>query len=126
MKEEDEIYRKVGTGNAFKVPENYFENLTSEVMSKLPEKETITITKKEPTKWQKMKPLLYMAAMFAGAALIIKVAAIDLDINRSSVLSQSEMIDLDGISDQYMSEAVNGSMLDDYSLYVYLTEPSAE
>ena len=126
MKEEDEIYRKVGTGNAFKVPENYFENLTSEVMSKLPEKETITITKKEPTKWQKMKPLLYMAAMFAGAALIIKVASIDLDINRSSVLSQSEMIDLDGISDQYISEAVNGSMLDDYSLYVYLTEPSAE
>ena len=67
-----------------------------------------------------------MAAMFAGAALIIKVASIDLDINRSSVLSQSEMIDLDGISDQYISEAVNGSMLDDYSLYVYLTEPSAE
>ena len=32
MKEEDEILRKVGTGNAFKVPEGYFENLTSEVM----------------------------------------------------------------------------------------------
>ena len=37
MKEEDEILRKVGTGNAFKVPEGYFENLTSEVMDKLPE-----------------------------------------------------------------------------------------
>lgn len=38
MKEEDEILRKVGTGECiFKVPEGYFENLTSEVMDKLPE-----------------------------------------------------------------------------------------
>ena len=29
MKEENEIFKKVGTDNPFKVPENYFENLTS-------------------------------------------------------------------------------------------------
>ena len=38
IKEEDEILRKVGKGNVFKVPDGYFENLTSEVMNKLPEK----------------------------------------------------------------------------------------
>ena len=39
MKEEDNILNKVGKKNSFKVPEGYFENLTSEVMGKLPEKE---------------------------------------------------------------------------------------
>ena len=59
MKEEDEILRKVGTGNAFKVPEGYFENLTSEVMDKLPEQKQPAFEVKEPTKWDKLKPLFY-------------------------------------------------------------------
>ncbi len=39
MKEEDTLLKKLGKENSFKVPEGYFENLTSEVMNKLPEKE---------------------------------------------------------------------------------------
>ena len=39
MKEEDYILRKVGTENSFRVPEGYFEGLTSDIMNKLPEKE---------------------------------------------------------------------------------------
>ena len=73
MKEEDNILKKVGKKNSFKVPEGYFENLTSEVMGKLPEKEGPAFEEvKQPTMWIRMKPLLYMAAMFIGAALIIQ------------------------------------------------------
>ena len=36
MKEEDNILKKVGTGNVFNVPDGYFENLTSEIMDRLP------------------------------------------------------------------------------------------
>lgn len=76
MKEEDNILKKVGKKNSFKVPEGYFENLTSEVMGKLPEKEGPAFEEvKQPTMWIRMKPLLYMAAMFIGAALIIRVAS---------------------------------------------------
>ena len=39
MKEEDFIRKKYCSGNPFKVPEEYFEQFTSELMSKLPEKE---------------------------------------------------------------------------------------
>ena len=70
MKEEDNILKKVGKENVFRVPDGYFENLTSEVMSRLPEKETPAIIKREPTKWERIKPWVYMTAMFAGAALI--------------------------------------------------------
>ena len=61
MKEEDNILEKVGKKNSFKVPEGYFENLTSEVMGKLPEKEGPAFEEvKQPTMWIRMKPLLYI------------------------------------------------------------------
>ena len=47
MKEEDILLKKLGKENSFKVPDGYFENLTSEVMNKLPEKEKVAF-KEEP------------------------------------------------------------------------------
>ncbi|WP_303209128.1 hypothetical protein [Bacteroides oleiciplenus] len=124
MKEEDNILKKVGKENVFRVPDGYFENLTSEVMSRLPEKETPVFIKKEPTKWERIKPWLYMTAMFAGAALIIRVASAD----RTPATDQIAMDDAETevVSDEYISTVLDNSMLDDYSLYVYLTDASVE
>ena len=70
MKEEDNILKKAGTGNAFHVPEGYFENLTSEIMNRLPEKERLAFEKKESTMWERVKPWVYMAAMFVGGGIV--------------------------------------------------------
>ena len=125
MKEEDEILRKVGTGNAFKVPEGYFENLTSEVMDKLPEQKQPAFEVKEPTKWDKLKPLFYMAAMFVGAALIIRVASTDHKPVTVDEVAVTE-VDTEVISDEMIDVALDRAMLDDYSLYVYLSDASVE
>jgi len=77
MKEEDILLKKLGKENSFKVPDGYFENLTSEVMNKLPEKEKIVFKEEPVSTWTRLKPLLYLAAMFVGAALIIRVASTD-------------------------------------------------
>lgn len=124
MKEEDNILKKVGKENVFRVPDGYFENLTSEVMSRLPEKETPAFIKKEPTKWERIKPWLYMTAMFVGAALIIRVASAE----RTPATDQIAMDDTETevVSDEYISTVLDNSMLDDYSLYVYLTDASVE
>lgn len=125
MKEEDNILKKVGKENVFRVPDGYFENLTSEVMSRLPEKEPPAFIKKEPTKWERIKPWLYMTAMFVGAALIIRVASAD----RTPATDQIAMDDTETtevVSDEYISSVLDNSMLDDYSLYVYLTDASVE
>ena len=103
MKEEDEILKKVGTGNVFKVPDGYFENLTSEVMNKLPEKEKSAFEVKKTTKWDKIKPLAYMAEM-----------------------AVMETVEVESDSDEYINAVLEGSMMDDYSLYVYLTDASVE
>ena len=124
MKEEDNILKKVGKENAFRVPDGYFENLTSEVMSRLPEKETPAIIKREPTKWERFKPWVYMTAMFVGAALIIRVASTDrTPANNRIAMDEPET---EVVSDEYISTVLDNSMLDDYSLYVYLTDVGAE
>ncbi|MDO4164148.1 MAG: hypothetical protein Q4D56_07140 [Bacteroides sp.] len=122
MKEEDNILRKVGTENPFRVPEGYFENLTSDVMSRLPEKESSAFRQKEPTLWDKVKPWMYMAAMFVGAALIIRIGS----ASRADSSTDQVAVDETETEIEYINAVMDNSMLDDYSLYVYLTDASAE
>lgn len=122
MKEEDKLLKKVGTGNPFTVPEGYFENLTSEVMNKLPEqKEKPDFQIKEPTRWERVKPWAYMAAMFAGAALIINVASRNPNpfADTDPVTAETHV---EYISDEQLDYSLTNAMFDDYSLYVYLSD----
>ena len=124
MKEEDILLKKIGKEHSFKVPEGYFENLTSEVMDKLPEKEKVVFKEESVSTWTRLKPLVYMAAMFVGAALIIRVASSDhKPVNNDTVAPEPET---EVVSDQMIDFAVEGAMLDDYSLYVYLSDASVE
>jgi cell division protein FtsL len=125
MKEEDKLLTKVGTETPFTVPEGYFDQLTSEVMNKLSEQEVIRFERKKVTRWEKVKPLFYLAAVFVGAALIIRVASTNPKPaqTQSAGVTAAE-IDTDSVSDQYINYALNQSMLDDYSLYVYLADGS--
>ena len=55
----------------FKVPEGYFENFTNGIMSQLP-----YVDQEESTSvslWHRVRPWVYMAAMFTGIALMIRV-----------------------------------------------------
>lgn len=122
MKEEDKLLKKIGTENPFRVPEGYFEGFTSDLMSRLPEKEKTDVYR-EPTTWEKVRPWLYMAAMFVGAALIIRVASTG---EPASETQQQLAADDTDIELEYISTAIENTMMDDYSLYVYLTDESAE
>lgn len=116
MTTEDNLKNKVGIENPFRVPDGYFENFASEVMKSLPEKEKVMVDRK-PTTWEKLKPLLYMAAMFVGAMLLIRVAS----THYTPAGSQDVEEEVDEEM-EYINMAMEYSMLDDYSLYVYLTD----
>ena len=64
-----------------------------------------------------------MAAMFAGAALIIRVASADRQPASNADYVAAEETDKEM---RYINEVVDNSMLDDYSLYVYLSDMEAE
>lgn len=121
MREEDNMLRKVGTQNPFKVPEGYFDNLTSEIMTFIPE-ETPNKVVKMPTLWDKMKPWAYMAAMFAGAALLIRIGS---SSNETTITNQMAIDDTEQEM-KYISTIVDGAMMDDYALYVYLSGMNEE
>lgn len=62
-----------------------------------------------------------MAAMFVGAALIIRVAS-----DRTPAATDRMAADETETEMEYINMAVDNSMLDDYSLYVYLADSDAE
>ena len=124
MKEEDKLLKKVGTENPFRVPEGYFESFTSDLMSRLPEKEKTDIHR-EPTTWERVRPWLYMAAMFVGAALIIRVASPGETVSGGQQQQQIAADESD-IEMDYIRTAIENTMMDDYSLYVYLSNENAE
>ena len=117
MNAEDGLRKRIGKENPFKVPEGYFADFTSKMMDKLPEKMKVPENARIST-WTKLKPLLYMAAMFVGAALIIRVASSGYESSSKNMASADE--DSVVISDEMIDYAVEGTRMDDYSLYVYL------
>ena len=101
----------------FYVPENYFNTLSDQIMSNLPEKE-IPDTTPVVSLWQKAKPLVYLAAMFIGAALIIRF----LMPSKNNYTELASGLDIESVSDQFIQETIDGAMFDDYLMHVYLTE----
>ena len=73
MKREDStIFEKYGKDPGFKVPENFFDDFNKRMVEMLPDVE-ITPVDVKPTLWQRVKPLVYMAAMFAGVWCMMQV-----------------------------------------------------
>lgn len=72
MRDIDKIKERYGNRGGWTVPEGYFENLYAELEKKLPEYRQAP---KAPdlSLWQRVKPYVYMAAMFAGIWLMMKV-----------------------------------------------------
>lgn len=122
MKQEDDLLKRVGTKNPFKVPENYFENFASNLMTKLPKKEPDSAPL-NITLWQRIKPWIYMAAMFAGIMLMFKMFQHIRE--HASAVHETMVVEILDIPDQYMETITNESMMDDYTLYQYLTETDA-
>ena len=124
MGKEENILRKVGTKNPFWVPDHYFEEVTQEIMSKLPEKEPM-LTMSEPTMWERVKPWLYMAAMFCGLMLSVRMFVGEKEAQSPAAGTMGDM-EFSEVPDEYIDPIVDQTMMDDYTLYEYLTDADTE
>jgi hypothetical protein len=71
MKKKDTELDKIRKTDPFKVPEGYFEDFVVNMMTQLPE---LPIEKPRITNlWEKVKPYIYMAALFAGISLMVSL-----------------------------------------------------
>ena len=102
----------------FTVPEGYFENLTQNIMSVLPEQESIYSTTIKVTPWMRIRPYLYAAAAFAGIFFCIKAAVGINSRNSSANIAQETTI----YSDEYIDSFLETAMIDDCTLYYTLVD----
>ena len=125
MKEDTELKNRIGKDNPFKVPDGYFENLVPEIMKQLPETEAYEA--KEISLWERVKPWVYMVAMFCGIMFGPRVM-----MKGRAVHSENEMENISSadsiqeIPDEYIDPILDQTMMDDYTLYMYLTDVDTE
>lgn len=90
MKKKENNPEQFNRENPFRVPEGYFENLTSQVMSKIPEQ----LVEREPAKGismiDRIRPWLYLAAVFAGLLLCFR-ALIGISGSNDNSLTQEPL-----------------------------------
>ena len=71
METRHDILEKIGHQTGYTVPEGYFDSVRSKILHNLPEYQE---AKPEPiSRWRKVQPYIYMAAMFAGIWCMMKM-----------------------------------------------------
>ncbi len=71
MKQDSDILSKIGKDAGFRVPDGYFEEFSQKMAASLPERKFKAAPK--PTMWIRLRPFVYMAAMFAGVWCMVKI-----------------------------------------------------
>ena len=118
--------------NPFKVPENYFEDFTKQMMAKIPAEEP-TVAEEKPeiriTLFTRIKPYLYLAALFGGLFFGLQVFKYQSElISNSKQATAKESVqnenatDSQTIKEQYVDDVFNYTMIESDEVYNYLAE----
>ena len=129
MNEEDYLNSRMGKNNPFTVPEGYFEQLTKQVMDKIPQ---AVITEMKPEKkparvavMKRLRPWLYAAACICVAVFIAAIAFNDRSEMAtpqaaSQQLAVNNQSDYGYYSDSYIDEEAEYAMIDNQEIYACL------
>ncbi len=122
MKEDLDILSKLGKDSGFKVPENYFSDFNKQMMESLP-KPNLTPQVK-PSLWVRVRPYVYMAAMFAGIWCMMRVFN-DMS-GATSTKAQIQAI-VDGLEDEKnIDDLMLQESLNEYEILTYEDSVDAE
>ncbi|MBR5117290.1 MAG: hypothetical protein IK100_01435 [Muribaculaceae bacterium] len=115
-KEDSKILDKLGKDSGFTVPENYFTNFNSQLLDSLPE---VKITEEEkPTLWVRLRPFVYMAAMFVGIWLMMNIFTIGQ--KPSATMQQKEAQIPDGLLiEKNAEDFIDYGGFSDYDMMFY-------
>lgn len=117
MKDDKELMARCGKENPFRTPEGYFEHFHEQLMNSLPEPENTTSLPSQVTLFTRIKPWLYMAAMFISTVFVIQGLMYVQEIKMPTTqMADSEILFTDE-ADMFMAT----SLYDEYVLYSYLT-----
>ena len=116
MKNDDStLLNKYGKNPGFKVPENYFADFNQRMAEMLPDVE-ITPVDAKPTMWQRLKPLVYMAAMFAGVWCMMSVFS---HFSNTTSLQSIKAVAEQLYDDNNVDEFIMSGSVSDYDILNY-------
>ena len=116
MKNDDStLLNKYGKNPGFKVPENYFADFNQRMAEMLPDVEITPIDAK-PTMWQRLKPLVYMAAMFAGVWCMMSVFS---HFSNTSSMQSIKAVAEQLYDDNNVDEFIMSGSVSDYDILNY-------
>lgn len=128
MKSQD-ILSKINHDSGMTVPDNYFEDFAATMSAKLPKQEWETARPNVMPRsfWQKVRPYVYMAAMFLGIWCMMKTFDLmrgdtPLSIEKNTQLMSA--INNDAFFNDYVTPSVNESDIYD-QLYEDGFDPAA-
>jgi len=125
MKYEEEILKKCGKGNPFRVPEGYFDNLSQRIMNSLPEKDMSVRPLMSVAVARRHHRLLLRLTSIAAACIGL-MFVIGLYVHRSDkslqIAKMESKVKVEQLSDQDVESMVHSSHMDDYTLYQYLSD----
>ena len=113
---EEELRKKIGKENPFRVPEGYFEGFADNMMRLLPERE---FKEQAPAvqpviRRKTWRPWLYAAAAVCAVAFIVGA------VHRADIRPSDEP--LAQYTEEEMADYMATSLFDEYTLYCYLTD----
>ena len=76
MKEDTDILKTIGRRDGMTVPDGYFADFAARMASQLPERPELAamaVASAPRTFWWRVRPYVYMAAMFAGVWCMLKM-----------------------------------------------------
>lgn len=143
MKEDNDILKQIGHRDGMTVPDGYFADFAARMAASLPKTEFEE--SKDPgniiiqrTLWQKVRPYVYMAAMFAGVWCMMKMFSsltTKSELTPSPILAEAlsnEIFVNDYIIDDMDDREIMDQMIEDgfdltsLDMYAYGDEASAD
>lgn len=119
MKKGEDILKKINRNDGMTVPEGFFEDFAAKMEAMSPERPEAEQPRRieHRTTWQRVRPYVYMAAMFAGIWCMLKMFTmmgpgnIDLSIDKNHILTDA--LSDDNFVYEYIIDDLNDSELFD-------------
>ena len=118
MIDEKELMARCGKKTPFKTPEGYFEHFHEQLMSNLPDTTPTPAPATQVSLMMRIKPLLYMAAMFAGIVFMVQSL---MYVQQTRLTSNNMAVFEEGYTEEEVDHFMSSSLYSEYVLYSYLT-----
>lgn len=122
MKDDKELMARCGRETSFKVPGEYFEQFHEQLMASLPEVEAAAAPAAPVSLMTRIKPWLYMAAMFAGIIFMVQ----GIMFVQNAHFKANDIAAAEDVYTEEIDHFMSSSLYNEYVLYSYLTTTDYE